>query len=97
MLDLEYLLQSNKDKILEIAKKWGAYNIRIFGSVAKGNYSSDSDIDFLVNFEKGRSIFDWSGLWLELEELLQHKIDVADEKSLKLRIKSEILGEAIPL
>lgn len=97
MLDLFQLVQEKKDDIKKLAQRHGAYDIRIFGSVAKKNYHENSDIDFLVNFEEGTSLLDWCSLRLDLEDLLGAKVDVASEKTLKPRFKDRILGEAIRL
>lgn len=97
MLDLDALVRKNREKILELATKYGAYNVRIFGSVARGDYNENSDIDFLVDFKPGVSLLDWSALWVDLEDLLGHKVDLGSEKSLKARIKDKVLSEAVPL
>lgn len=83
--------------ILRIARKHGARNIRIFGSVARKEADKDSDIDFLVDMEPGRSLFDLGGLLMDLQELLHCKVDVVTEKGLRERIRSSVLKEAIPL
>ena len=90
-------LKNKKEEILQIAEKHGAYNIRIFGSVARGNADEKSDVDFLVDCKPGIGLIDWSGLWLELEDLLGRKVDIATEKVLKNRIKERVLKEARPL
>ena len=59
-----------RDQIVAAADRRGASNIRIFGSVARGDQQSDSDVDFLVDFEPGRSLLDLTGLWLDLEMVL---------------------------
>ncbi|MBU6197305.1 MAG: nucleotidyltransferase family protein [Cyanobacteria bacterium REEB446] len=84
-------------KIKAIAKKHGAYDVRIFGSVARKNFDENSDIDFLVNFNSKTSLLDWCNLRLDLEDLLGTKVDVASEKTLKPRIKDRVLEEAIDL
>lgn len=91
-------LKYNRTQILEIAARHGAYNIRIFGSVARGEADEKSDIDFLVDYSLDR-ISSWfpAGLVLDLEEFLGCKVDVATEPSLKQRIRDRVLNEAIPL
>jgi predicted nucleotidyltransferase len=91
------LLKAKREEILRTAAKYGASNIRIFGSVARGEADVDSDIDFLVNLEPGRSLLDHAALLLELENLLGCKVDVATERGLKARIRDRVLQEAIPL
>ncbi len=71
--------------------------MRIFGSVARGESDSESDIDFLVNMEPGRSLLDLCGLLIDLEELLGRKVDVVTEKGLRDRIRERVLKEAIAL
>ena len=71
--------------------------MRLFGSVARGDFSEGSDIDILIELENGRSLFDMVGLGLDLEKILGRKVDVFTEKSLKERIRARVLREAIPL
>ncbi len=71
--------------------------MRIFGSVARGEADSESDIDFLVNMEPGRSLLDLCGLLIDLEELLGRKVDVVTEKGLRDRIRERVLKEAVAL
>ena len=96
-MDLFELVKNKKDEILNLANKHGAYNVRIFGSVAKGEAREDSDIDFLVDFQPHVGLLEWSGFWVEMEDLLGHKVDIATEKVLKGRIKNDVLKEAKPL
>ncbi|HEY9747145.1 MAG TPA: nucleotidyltransferase family protein [Allocoleopsis sp.] len=90
------LLRSKREEILRTAAKYGASNIRIFGSVARGEADAES-VDFLVNLEPGRSLLDPAALLLELENLLGCKVDVATERGLKARIRDRVLQEAVPL
>jgi hypothetical protein len=84
-------------QILDIAARYGARNVRIFGSVARGQADERSDIDFLVEMEAGRSLFDLGGLQADLEAALGRPVDVVTEKGLKARIRSRVLREAIPV
>ena len=90
-------LSSKRNEILEISKKYGAYNIRIFGSVAKGTADKNSDLDFLVTLEKGRSLLDLGGLLMDLQNLLGCKVDVVTERGLRQRIRNRVLKEAVSL
>ena len=90
-------LRNKRNDVLLIAKKHGATNIRIFGSVARGEADEKSDIDFLVDMEPGRSLFDLGGLLMDLRELLGMEVDVVTERGLKQRIRERILREAIVL
>ena len=84
-------------QILEIAARYGAHNVRIFGSVARGEAGPDSDVDFLVDMEADRSLFDLAGLLQDLQEFLNCKVDVVTEKGLRPRLKKRVLDEALPL
>ena len=90
-------LQEKREAILATATKYGAYNIRIFGSVARGEANSESDVDFLVDMEAERSLFDLGGLLMELQDLLNCPVDVVTEKGLRQRIRDRVLSEAIHL
>jgi predicted nucleotidyltransferase len=96
-LSLEILLKEKREDILRIASMRGASNVRVFGSVARGEADSKSDIDLLVDMEPGRSIFDLGGLLMDLQDLLDHKVDVVTERGLRDRIRDRVLNEAIPL
>ena len=96
-MELDELVISRREEILQLAAKHGAHNVRIFGSAARGDAGPESDVDFLVEFEDGRSLLDLSGLWLDLEELLGRKVDVAQPQTLHWYIRDRVLKEAIPL
>jgi predicted nucleotidyltransferase len=96
-MTLEALLKAKRDEILQVCAKYGARNMRVFGSVARGEADEQSDIDLLVEFEPNRSLLDHAGLWVELQELLGVKVDVVSERGLKPRIRQRVLQEAIPL
>ncbi len=91
------LLREKREEILQTAKKYGASNVRVFGSVARREADEQSDIDLLVDLEKGRSLLDLAGLWVDLEELLGCKVDVVPEDSLRERIRGRVLKEAVAL
>lgn len=97
MTTLLETLQSQKAKILEIAEQYGASNIRVFGSVARGEAHEDSDIDLLVDLEPGRSLLDHIGLMQDLADLLGRSVDVATPSALHERIKDRVMQDAIPL
>jgi uncharacterized protein len=96
-VSLNELLQEKREDILRIAAKRGASNVRFFGSVARGEADSKSDIDLLVDLEPGRSLFDLGGLLMDLQDLLDHKVDVVTERGLRERIRERVLKEAVPL
>jgi predicted nucleotidyltransferase len=82
-------------EILAAAARHGATNVRVFGSVARGDADAASDVDFLVDFEAGRSLLDLASLLVELEDLLGHPVDVVTEPGLKARIRQRVLAEAV--
>ncbi len=87
-------IEDKKKQILKLAAKYGASNVRVFGSVANGTADENSDIDFLVDLEKGRSLFDLGGLLMDLQQLLNRKVDVVTENGLHWYIKERVLSEA---
>ena len=93
-MTVDELLKEKREEILRIATKYGARNVRVFGSAARGEASAGSDIDLLVEFEAGRSLLDQAGLVVELEELLGCKVDVVSEKGLYWLLRRRILREA---
>jgi len=90
-------LRARREEILRIAAKHGAHNVRIFGSVARGDAREDSDVDVLVDMELGRSLFDLGGLLTDLQSLLAREVDVITAKGLKQRIRDRVLREAVTL
>ncbi len=96
-MSIDDLLKEKRGEILRIAAKHGAHNVRIFGSVARGEARPDSDLDFLVDIETGRSLLDMGGLLMELRELLGRDVDVATAHGLMARIRERVLEEAVPL
>jgi uncharacterized protein len=96
-LKVEAILHQQRDHILEIAVQHGARNVRLFGSVVRGEAQPNSDIDLLVDL--GESLSPWFpvGLIQDLEALLGHKVDIVTEKSLHYFIRDRILSEAKPL
>ena len=95
-MDTAALLEKKKE-ILKIAAKHGARNVRIFGSVARGETRPESDVDFLVDMEPGRTLLDMGGLLMDLRELLGLEVDVVTEQGLKPRIRQRVLEEAAQL
>jgi len=91
------LLQTKRNEIVGIAEKYGARNVRIFGSVVRGEDRPDSDIDFLMEFGPATSLMDHAGIIVELEELLGCNVDVVNDRAIKLRLREPILREAVPL
>ena len=96
-MDQLSLLKQKRARVLEIANHYGAYNVRVFGSVARGEVDAQSDIDILVSLEPGRSLMDLGGLLYDLRKLMGVEVDVVTENGLRARIREQVLHEAIPL
>ena len=90
-------LQQRRAEILEIAANHGASNLRVFGSVARGDDSRQSDLDLLVDMEPERSFLDMVGLSQALEELLERRVDVLTDASLHPALRERILADSRPL
>jgi predicted nucleotidyltransferase len=90
-------LRQKRDDIIQLAAEHGAYNVRIFGSVARGEADEASDLDLLVDLEPGRSLFDLGGLLMDLQDLLDCHVDVVTERGLRDRIREQVLAEAVRL
>ena len=91
-MDTAAVLEKKKE-ILKIAGKHRARNVRIFGSVGRGEARPDSDVDFLVDMEPGRTLFDMGGLLMDLRDLLGLPVDVVTEQGLKPRIREVAWGQ----
>ncbi len=97
MITLGTLRADRRNDILQVAKRRGACNLRVFGSVARGEANEWSDLDLLVEWEPGRSLLDHAGLVEDLQELLGVKVHVGTEQSLHWYVRDSILREATPL
>ena len=97
MKDVKQLPANKRDEILRIATTHGASNVRVFGSVARGEARPDSDLDLLVDLEPKRSLLDLVGLIQDLEDLLGCKVDVVTEPALHKCIHDIGLAEAFPI
>lgn len=91
------ILKQKRAEVLKIAVKYKVKNLRIFGSVARGEDDAESDIDLLASFPEGFTLFDHAGLMLELEDLLGCKVDIISETGIRERIRDRVLDEAVPL
>jgi len=96
-MNIKQLLYEKRDEIRNIAARHGAYNIRIFGSVVRGEGGPDSDIDFLIDAGPETSSWFPAGLILDLQEILGRHVEVVTEKALNPYIREHVLREAIPL
>lgn len=96
-MGIDELLKAKREEILQVARQRGAFNVRVFGSVGRGEAGPESDVDFLVELEPDRSLFDLGGLLMDLQELLDRKVDVVTEQGLHWYIRDRVLAEAQPL
>ena len=91
------IVREKREEILSIARKHGAFNVRVFGSVARGEADEQSDIDLLIDLDAGRSLFDLGALVMELNESIGRHVDVVTEGGIRSRIRDRIVAEAVPL
>ena len=90
-------LEQQRETIIDIAARYGARNVRVFGSVARGDDRPASDLDLLVDMESDRSLLDLVGLAQDLEALLRRNVDVVTDASLHDSIREQVLAESRPL
>jgi predicted nucleotidyltransferase len=90
-------LHRHRADVLRLAAEHGARDVRVFGSVARGDAGEGSDIDLLVRMESGRSLFDLGALVVDLEELLGCRVDVVTERGLRPRLRDHVLRDAVPV
>lgn len=92
------ILREHRDEILRLAEHYGASNVRVFGSVARGDATPESDVDLLMTFRKGSSLYDLSGLWQDLTELLGTDITLlSDHDGIRERLRKNLHREAVSL
>jgi predicted nucleotidyltransferase len=96
-MTLEELRTTSRDEIMRLAADCGAANVRIFGSVARGENDSRSDVDLLVDLEPGRSLLDLARLQRKLEQLLTVRVDVVSARGLRDGVRETVLRDALPL
>jgi predicted nucleotidyltransferase len=96
-MNIKRLLDEKRDEIRNIAANHGAYNVRVFGSVIRGEDSPDSDIDFLIDVGPTTSSWFPAGLILDLQEILGRRVEIVTEKALNPYIREHVLREAVPL
>lgn len=96
-MGIQEVIGEKRDAILAVAARHGAFNVRVFGSVAAGRADEASDVDFLVDLEPGRSLLDLGGLLMDLQELLGRKVDVVTEAGLRDRIRRRVREQAVRL
>jgi predicted nucleotidyltransferase len=84
-------IRAHRAEILRIARHYGAYNVRVFGSTARGEDDAASDVDILIDLDPGRSLFDLGGLLMDLQDVLQCSVDVVTENGLRARMRQRVL------
>ena len=90
-------LRAKRDEIIRLAEQRGAYNVRVFGSVARGESSPDSDVDLLISVNKGVDMFTLVGLWLDLQEFLGCDVSLVEDKGMSEIFSTTIQGDVITL
>jgi predicted nucleotidyltransferase len=93
-MPLAPLVADRREEILHLAEKHGARNVRVSGSAARGELAPDSDVDFLVDLDTGRSLFDLGGLLIDLQNLLGREVDAATEQGIHWYIRERVNKEA---
>lgn len=96
-MGIQEIVSKHREQILSLAEKYGASDVRVFGSFARGTADEKSDVDFLVNLAPGRSLFDLGGLLYELQVLIGRRVDVVTPAGLRPRIRDRVLREALPI
>ena len=91
------ILKDKRDEIMRLAARYGVERMRIFGSLARGQATPESDIDFLVAFRRGKTLLDLIGFKQDLESLLGQKVDVVSEGGVSPHLRNRIFGEAVSL
>lgn len=91
---MNLIIDSHRQEILELALQRGIINVRVFGSMSRNDAGADSDVDLLVDLESGRSGLALGGFLMDVEELLNRKVDVVTEKALHPKIREKIVSEA---
>lgn len=94
---MDRLIENHRQQILELARKRGARRIKVFGSMATDRATAKSDIDFLVEMQKGASAFALGSLLKDLEDLLGRRVDMTTPNALHPAIREKILHEAVEL
>ncbi|MEN8264397.1 MAG: nucleotidyltransferase family protein [Nitrospirota bacterium] len=96
-MSISSIIKNRREEVINIARKYGAKNVRVFGSMARGEESADSDLDIIVEMEHGSSLLDIIAIKQDIEELLGRKVDVVTEASISPYIRDAVLKEAVNL
>jgi len=90
-------MEQNREQILALAQQHGIENVRVFGSMARGDANEDSDVDLLVSIPRGRGGWALGGLLMDVQDLVQRRVDVVSDRGLHPALRDRILSEAVPL
>lgn len=96
-MDIRELLKEKRGDILRVAEQHGAHDVRVFGSVARGEAGPESDVDLLVRLRAGTTLLRHAALMRELEHLLGRTVHVVSERGLRERMRDRVLREATPI
>ncbi len=96
-LGVEAIVGPHRSQIRRLARRYGATNLRVFGSVRRGEADSDSDLDLLVDWKEGASLLQSAGFRVALQELLHRRVDTVEERFLHWALRPQVLAEAVPL
>jgi len=94
---MDPLIENHRQQIIELAKRRGANRVQVFGSMARGQATATSDVDFLVEMRSGTSAFALGGLLMDLQDLLGRRVDMVTPKALHPAIREKVLKEAVDL
>ena len=95
-MSTDELLLTKRAEILALAERYGAYNVRVFGSVARGEAGPTSDVDLLVDLRPDVGL-EYIALWQDLQDLLGREVDLVTEQALPPYLRPRVLREAVPL
>ena len=96
-MTLDEIRRSKRERLLSLAAHHGATNVRVFGSIARGDSVSSSDIDFLVDLAPDRTFMDLGGLLMDMQGEIGIAVDIATEQILRPEVRARVLAEAVPL
>lgn len=96
-LGIDDIIGDKRQAVIDLAAKHGASNVRVVGSVARGEARPDSDVDLLISFPPNRSVFDLVGLWLDMKDLLGREVSLIPDAALDQDFMRSVLEDAVPL
>ena len=96
-MKLDDLLREKREEVLRLIARYGGSNVRVFGSVARGDFGPESDIDLLILPGPGMGLFEKAALERELAELLGCRVNLVSERGLRPRVRERVMQEAVPL